>query len=120
MTLHHVSIEVLPDDLGRFGELLEVIGFERIEAPPALGGAIPWYERERSQVHLIPTEAAVVPTLGHAAFAAPDFDADLARLRERGFEVEDHRELWGARRAFVIAPGGHRVELMEAPPEPSV
>jgi hypothetical protein len=38
------------------------------------------------------------------------------RLADAGFEVEDHRQLWGADRAFAIAPGGHRVELMAAPP----
>ena len=31
-------------------------------------------------------------------------------------EVAEARELWGARRAFAISPGGHRVELMESPP----
>ena len=30
---------------------------------------------------------------------------------------ERHRELWGQPRAFVTMPGGHRVELMAAPPE---
>ena len=40
----------------------------------------------------------------------------LERLRAGGFEVEESRELWGERRAFAIAPAGHRVELMAAPP----
>ena len=40
------------------------------------------------------------------------------RLRDAGFQVEDTRQLWGADRAFTIAPGGHRVELMAAPPPP--
>jgi hypothetical protein len=38
------------------------------------------------------------------------------RLRDAGFQVEDTRQLWGADRAFAIAPGGHRVELMAEPP----
>ena len=41
------------------------------------------------------------------------------RLRDAGFEVEDTRQLWGADRAFAIAPGGHRVEIMAAPPPPT-
>ena len=117
--LHHVSIEVPPDDADRFGELLEAIGFAAIEAPEDLGGRIPWYEREGTQVHLIVTEGATAPALGHAAFVAPDFEADVGRLRDLGFEVTEARELWGERRAFVLAPGGHRVELMAAPPRPA-
>ena len=47
--------------------------------------------------------------------------ADLFdRMADAGFEVEESRPLWGARRAFAIAPAGHRVELMEAPPPASV
>jgi hypothetical protein len=45
-----------------------------------------------------------------------DFDATVASVRDAGFEVEDGRELWGASRAFALAPGGHRVELMASPP----
>lgn len=114
--LHHVSIEVEPGDAGRFGEMLELIGFREVEAPAALGGSVPWYEREGSQVHLIVTDGASAPALGHAAFVAPRFEATVRRLREAGFEVEDHRELWGEPRSFVLAPGGHRVEIMAAPP----
>jgi hypothetical protein len=115
--LHHVSIEVLPADAERFAEMLEAIGFAAIEAPEDLGGRIPWYEREGTQVHLIVTEGATVPVLGHAAFVAPAFQADVERLRGLGFEVEDARELWGQPRAFVLAPGGHRIELMAAAPD---
>ncbi|HKJ35817.1 MAG TPA: VOC family protein [Solirubrobacterales bacterium] len=118
--LHHVSLEVLPGDADRFGELLELIGFERIEAPEALGGAIPWYEREGTQVHLIVTDGATAPALGHAAFVAPEFERTLGRLEGAGFELEEHRELWGERRVFILGPGGHRVEIFEAPPPATV
>jgi len=43
----------------------------------------------------------------------------VERLRGAGFKVEDARRLWGADRAFAIGPGGHRVELMAAPPPTS-
>ncbi len=49
----------------------------------------------------------------------PDHAEAKQRLREAGFQVEDARQLWGADRAFAIAPGGHRVELMAAPPPSS-
>ncbi len=120
LMLHHVAIEVLPADAERFGEMLELIGFQSIDAPEEFGGGIPWYEREGTQVHLIITEGATAPALGHAAFVAPDFEATASALGAAGFEVEEHRQLWGERRSFILAPGGHRVEIMAAPPEPSV
>lgn len=114
--LHHVSIEVTPGHADRFGELLLAIGFTPVAAPAALGDAVQWFGRRGTQVHLILTPAATVPVLGHAAFAVDDFAATLAELRDRRFEVEEARELWGERRAFALAPGGHRLELMAAPP----
>lgn len=117
--LHHVSLEIPPSDADRFCELLGLIGFERIEAPEALGGGIPWFERAGTQVHLIVTEGATAPVLGHAAFAVDDWDATIERVEDAGFEVEPTRELWGEARSFVLAPGGHRIELMAAPPAPT-
>jgi len=114
--LHHVSLEVRPEDLVRFDELLEAIGFRSVEAPAELGDGVRWYAGGASQVHLILTPEASAPVLGHAAFVAPAFAETVGRLREGGFEVEEARQLWGARRAFVIAPGGHRLELMADPP----
>ncbi len=71
------------------------------------------------RVHLILTEGHTAPALGHAAVVAADHAEAKQRLRDAGFQVEDTRQLWGADRAFAIAPGGHRVELMQAPPRPS-
>ena len=113
--LHHVGIEIRPAEIARAAELFELLGFERVEAPPTLA-EFTWLERAGTQVHLMPTEQPTVPERGHFALVAPDFEATLGRLRERGFEVEPAREHWGAPRARVIAPGGHRVELMAAPP----
>jgi catechol 2,3-dioxygenase-like lactoylglutathione lyase family enzyme len=53
------------------------------------------------------------------AQVAPDFEATLQRLGEAGFEVREERELWGQRRAKVLTPAGHTVELMAAPPAPA-
>jgi catechol 2,3-dioxygenase-like lactoylglutathione lyase family enzyme len=114
--LHHVSLEVLPADADAFGELLLAIGFERVEAPEALGDAVLWFGRAGTQVHLIVTEGATAPLLGHAAFAVDDFDAAVAAVRALGLEFEESRQLWGERRGFVLAPSGHRMELMAAPP----
>jgi hypothetical protein len=60
--------------------------------------------------------------LGFDEVESPEPLGDAVRWLERdgtrdaGFQVEDTRQLWGADRAFVIAPGGHRVELMAEPP----
>ena len=117
--LHHVSVEVAPEDIERTVRFWEALGFRRVVQPGDLDGFVTWVEREGTQIHLIHTPEPAVPALGHAAVVAPDFEATSARLRDAGFEVEEARELWGERRAFAIAPGGHRVELMAAPPPPS-
>lgn len=118
--LHHVSLEVHPDDADRVLELLGLIGFRPVEAPGPIAEYVEWVERSGTQVHLIRTPEPVVQQLGHPAFVAPDFEASLAALREAGFEFEESRELWGERRGFATLPGGQKVELMAAPPPRSV
>ena len=117
--LQHVSLEIAPGESEAAVGFWELLGFRRVEAPGALRGHVTWVEREGTQIHLIHTEGATVPVLGHAAVVVADFEAALGRLGEAGHAVTEARELWGARRAFAIAPGGHRVELMAAPPPTS-
>lgn len=113
--LHHVGIEVAPAEIERSVELWRLLGFELVE-PPASLSEFTWLERDGTQVHLMPTESPTVPRRGHTAVVVADFEGAFARLVERGFEVERRREHWGAPRARVLAPGGHRVELMAATP----
>jgi hypothetical protein len=115
--LHHVGIEVTPAEVEAASGFFELIGFERVEPPPPLS-EFTWLERGGTQVHLMPTDDPTVPSPGHLAVVAPDFDATVSRLRDAGFPVEPKREHWGQPRALAIAPGGHRVELMAAPPAP--
>lgn len=117
--LHHVTLEVAPEDVERSLELWDLLGFEPVEPPPALAEAFLWVEREGTQIHLERNESPTVPPHGHAAVVVADFGRAVERLREHGFEVKPGREHWGAPRAKVVAPGGHQVELMAAPPRPS-
>jgi catechol 2,3-dioxygenase-like lactoylglutathione lyase family enzyme len=117
--LQHVSIEVPPEEADRAIEFWRLVGFEEVQAPEALGHGFRWVERDGTQIHLILTEAHTAPALGHAAVVVADHAEAKRRLREAGFQVEDTRQLWGADRAFAVAPGGHRVELMAAPPPSS-
>ena len=115
--LQHVSLEVPPADVERTIEFWTLLGFERTEAPGPIAPFVTWLQRDGTQIHLLHNDAATVPPLGHAAVVAEDFEAAVKRLREAGLEVEEARELWGASRAFALAPAGHRVELMAAPPQ---
>jgi catechol 2,3-dioxygenase-like lactoylglutathione lyase family enzyme len=117
--LHHVGIEVTPAAIERTVELFELLGFELVEPPETLR-EFTWLEREGTQVHLMPSEAPTVPSAGHTAVVAPDFERTFAALQERGFEVERRHEHWGAPRAMTFTPDGHRIELMAHPPPRSV
>jgi hypothetical protein len=114
--LHHVGIETAPADVERAVEFFALLGFEVVAPPPALAAGFTWLERDGTQIHLMHEEDPAVPPHAHLAVVAPDFEATLARLRDHGFETRPGREHWGEPRAHTIAPGGHRVELMSAPP----
>jgi catechol 2,3-dioxygenase-like lactoylglutathione lyase family enzyme len=114
--LHHVALEIAPADVDRAVEFFTLLGFERVEPPPALAAGFTWLEREGTQVHLMHEEQPAVPLRAHLAVTIPNFNATLGCLHERGFETRPGREHWGAPRAHAVAPGGHRVELMATPP----
>jgi catechol 2,3-dioxygenase-like lactoylglutathione lyase family enzyme len=116
--LHHVSLEVRPGEVEATVAFWGILGFERLEAPDPIAEWVTWLERGRHQIHLIHTPEPTVPALGHPAVVAADFEATVAALREAGFTVEEAERLWGEPRAFAVAPAGHRVELMRAPPPP--
>jgi catechol 2,3-dioxygenase-like lactoylglutathione lyase family enzyme len=113
--LHHVGIEVAPAEVEANVAFFELLGFERVE-PPATLQEFTWVERDGTQIHLMPRKEAVVPQVGHIAVVTPDFEATLARLEDASHKTERRREHWGSPRAWAIAPSGHRVELMAAPP----
>ncbi|HXR59825.1 MAG TPA: VOC family protein [Solirubrobacterales bacterium] len=112
-----MGIEVAPGDIEAAAGFFELLGFKRVEPPETLR-EFTWLEREGTQVHLMPEEEPTVPSPGHLAIVVPDFEDAVARLRADGFEVEPKREHWEVPRALAHAPGGHRIELMAAPPAP--
>ena len=119
--LQHVSLEVPREEGEAALGFWELVGFARVDAPEEIAEYVIWVERAGTQIHLILTDPdhTTVPKLGHPAVVVEEFDPTLAALAAAGHEVEETRRLWGARRAFAITPGGHRVELMESPPPPS-
>lgn len=116
MTLHHVALEAAPADREGLAGFFALLGFERIDPPEGLRGRALWLEREGGQIHVLFADEAVAPPAGHAAVVAPDYEEALARLRAAGFAPQPRTPHWGAPRCFVRAPGGHRVEIMAAPP----
>ena len=115
--LHHVTLETTATGADRFAVLLGAIGFAEVAPPAALSGGYRWFDRDGTQVHLAIVAGPVAPPVGHAAFVAAPLDPVVDRLAELGFEVGERRRHWGSRRVSIAAPDGHRVELMEAPPD---
>jgi catechol 2,3-dioxygenase-like lactoylglutathione lyase family enzyme len=114
--IQHVALETARADGIDARAFWRTLGFVDVEAPPSLRDRAAWLERSGSQIHLLWTESPTVPGDGHVAVVVADYDATLDRLRAAGYAVEPRTAHWGAPRAFATAPGGHRVELMAAPP----
>lgn len=114
--VQHVTVEVPRERVDACAEFWTLLGFRRVEPPPALSDRAVWMERAGTQVHLMYVDDPVVPPKGHVAVVANDYDAAFAALREHGHEPEPRPEHWGAPRCFVHDPAGHRVEVMAAPP----
>lgn len=114
--IHHVALETAPDDRDPLVLFFALLGFDEVPPPASLLGRTRWVERDGQQVHLLFADDPVAAPQGHVAVVEREYDAALARLRAAGFEPEPRAEHWGAPRCFVRAPGGHRVEVMAAPP----
>ena len=114
--IQHVALETREGDAEAEVRFWALLGFAEVDPPPALRGRSRWVERAGTQVHLLLADAPVAPPDGHVAVVAEDYDAAIARLRAGGLSPEPREEHWGAERAFVRSPGGHRVELMARGP----
>jgi catechol 2,3-dioxygenase-like lactoylglutathione lyase family enzyme len=114
--IQHVAIEIRERDAGACVAFWALLGFVRVEAPPALAARAEWVQAGDTQVHLLFADQPLVPEQGHVAVVAGDYDATLQALRDAGFEPSPRSEYWGSPRAFVRCPAGHRVELMAFAP----
>lgn len=114
--IHHVALETREADVAEAERFWSLLGFARVDVPSSLTGRAVWLEREATQIHLLYADEPVAPPSGHVAVVAEDYEPALERLRAAGYEPQPRREHWGAPRCFVRAPGGHRVEVMSAPP----
>ena len=87
--LHHVSLEVAPDDVERSVEFFTLLGFQRLAAPDPIAPFVTWLEADGTQIHFIHTPEPTTPALGHPAVVPPEFALAVTQLREAGFEVPD-------------------------------
>ena len=116
MSLQHAALEVRAGDADAEVAFWALLGFAEVAVPSGLASRARWVERRGTQIHLYLTEEPVVPPHGHVAVVAEAFAEVAARLAAVGRIPELREEHWGAPRAFVSSPAGHRVELMAAPP----
>ena len=108
--LHHVSLEVAPDDVERTIEFFGLLGFQRIPAPDTIAPFVTWLESGTTQVHLIHTPEPTTPMLGHPAVVASDFAGAVGGLREAGFTVWKPTSCGASAAASRLCPaaGGSR------------
>jgi catechol 2,3-dioxygenase-like lactoylglutathione lyase family enzyme len=116
MTLQHAALETAAADREPLVAFFALLGFKEVQPPGELGERSRWVQRDGTQIHILFADEPVAPPQGHVAVVAPDYDAAMERLRAAGFEPDQRTRHWGAPRCFVRAPGGHRVEVMAAPP----
>jgi catechol 2,3-dioxygenase-like lactoylglutathione lyase family enzyme len=116
MSIHHVALETRRVDVDAEVAFWRLLGFHRVEPPESLRERAVWVQREGRQVHLMYADEPVAPPAGHTAIVAPDYAEVVERLAEAGVEIDERPRHWGTPRCFVRSPGGHRVEVMAAPP----
>ena len=116
MTIQHVALEVREADAEAEVAFWALLSFVEVDPPDALRERARWVQRGATQVHLLFVIAPVIAPQGHVAVVAVAFAEVAARLAAAGRIPELRSAHWGASRAVVTSPAGHRVELMAAPP----
>jgi catechol 2,3-dioxygenase-like lactoylglutathione lyase family enzyme len=91
----------------------DAFGMTELPKPPDLaarGGC--WFASGDVQLHLGVEDDFRPARKAHPALRCADFDALLARLRERAIPICEDSAVPGTRRAFVEDPFGNRIELI--------
>ncbi len=114
--IHHVSLEVRPQDLPGCIAFWIVLGWREVPVPQGITDHGSWLERQATQVHLQLRDEPTIPHSGHFAIVDGNIDETVARIQDAGYELLERERYWGSRRIFTRCPAGHRVELMAAPP----
>jgi catechol 2,3-dioxygenase-like lactoylglutathione lyase family enzyme len=118
--LQHVSLETRRADIGAEVAFWALLGFSPVEPPGALGDRATWVQSaDGTQVHLLYADTPVAAPMGHVAVVAPQppgYATTIAALDAAGHATEPRTPHWGAPRSYARTPGGHRVEVMAAPP----
>lgn len=117
--LHHVALEISPDHVDDDSRFWSLAGFEQVDVPEALGDGFTWFEKGGTQIHLMEVDEPSIPSRGHVAIVARDFDNTIKRLAEGGFDADERAQLWGHRRVKLTCPSGHVVEIMAMAPSRS-
>jgi len=118
MTLQHTSLETREADVPAELRFWALLGFDHVDTPPGLERRATWVASNGTHIHLLHSDEPTAMPRGHVAVLVDDYDAATARLADAGFDFEPDEPFWGAARGFVRTPGGHRVEVMAAPPPP--
>jgi catechol 2,3-dioxygenase-like lactoylglutathione lyase family enzyme len=116
VSLQHVSLETRPADVEAEVRFWALLGFEQVPAAGTLAERATWVQAGTTQIHLLYADEPVVPPEGHAAVICADYAETLDALSKAGFEVDERTQHWGVPRCYTRSPGGHRVEVMAAPP----
>ena len=114
--IQHVALEVRRERAHECARFYALLGFRQVHPPDSLRERALWVERGGTQVHLLYVDDARPLTRGHVAVVVEDWDATVALVSGKGYEVEPRRPHWGSPRAYVRDPAGNLVELMAFPP----
>ena len=112
-----MAIEVRERDVAACVSFWALLGFEPVDPPSALTGRAAWVQAGPTQIHLLFADDPVIAREGHVAVVVEDYESTCAGLAREGFEPQQRGQHWGAPRAFVRSPTGHRVELMAFGPD---
>jgi catechol 2,3-dioxygenase-like lactoylglutathione lyase family enzyme len=117
-SVQHVSLETRREGVAAEAAFWALLGFSVVDPPSSLRDRATWLQAPDgfSQIHLLYADDPVAPPQGHVAVVTPRFDETTAALAAAGFAVEPRTAHWGAPRAYVRSPGGHRVEVMAFAP----